>query len=265
MKHFLKLYFFLLLFIGEATHAQNLYKSVKTIKQEYDRICIDKQHNFYAYYEEGFVKYDKEGNKLKTYRNPEVGSITFMDINPAGQILLLFEDIGMIKILDKNLIEIGKIQLSKLNVSHIIFSLFTEDGNILMYDVTDHSIFKTDFTGVIKQRKTKLVMMREGIKPVDLIEENNVIIMVDSIQGIFVFDYYGKQENSIEKLGITRIQEINKQIIFAQNKQISVVNLITKDNKLVNIEAHQHLFTQAYFVGSTLIVGEGKNIFLYNE
>ena len=265
MKHFLNLFILLILLTCSKSHAQNLYKSVKTIRQEFDRICIDKQNNFYAYYEEGFVKYDKEGNKLKTYRNPEVGSITFMDINPAGQILLLLEDIGMVKILDKNLIEIGKIQLSKLNVSHIIFSLFTEEGNILMYDVTDHSIFKTDYTGVIKQRKTKLVMMREGINPIDLIEENNVIIMVDSIQGVFVFDYYGKQENSIEKSGITRIQEINKQIVFAQNKQVSVINLISKDHKIVNIESDQHLFSQAYFVGSTLIVGEGKNIYIYNE
>ncbi len=244
--------------------AQLVCDSLATVSIKNIGVCVDRQQQFYAYTETGFSRFSKEGKLLQTHQFSETGELTDIDINPAGNIILLYKNAPILVILDKNFIEIGRIRLDNIGLNEAKLCTFTSDGNVLLYTDESRSVIKIDFNGNIKQPKTTLMLPEESeFFPSDMREEKNVIFMADPNKGLYRFNVYGKNMAITRGIGTGFLQLIGDKILFIQQEKILFNQIKNLSSMEIMLPQKVKGLKQAVMAGTTLVATNGQTIFFY--
>lgn len=260
-KSALVLFFLLPAITGSA---QLICDSLATVSIKNIGVCVDRQQQIYAYTETGFSRFSKEGKLLQTHQFAETGELTDIDINPAGNIILLYKNAPILVILDKNFIEIGRIRLDNIGLNEAGLCTFTSDGNVLLYTDESRSVIKIDFNGNIKQPKTTLMLPEEvEFFPSDMREEKNVIFMADPNKGLYRFNVYGKNMAKKPGIGTGFLQLVGDKILFVQNDKILFNQLKTMSSVEIKLPQTVSGLRQVALAGTTLVATDGHTIYFY--
>lgn len=258
------MFYVIFLLLATRSNAQLVCDSFTSVNIKNKGICVDKQQQVYAYNESGFTRFSKDGILLKTYQFSEMGELADMDINPAGNIILLYNNAPLLVILDKNLIEIGRIRLDNLGLDEAQLCTFANDGNILLYSYEERRILKIDFNGNIKQPLTKLILLDEPeFAPTDMREEKNVIYMADPQKGLYQFDVYGKNTSKTPCVGTGFLQLIGDKLLFIQNQNIVLNQLKSLASMEIRLPEKTDGLKQAVMAGITVVTTDGQMMRFY--
>lgn len=205
------------------------------------------------------VKYNSTGTKLFSYEVKAIGQPTSMDVSNPMKLMVYYKDYSTVVLLDNTLSEISKINLSAINIVQPPVVCMSSDGNFWVMDETENRLKKIDAQLKVVAESEMLSGISEiNIQPQMMVEENNLLYVSDSTQGIFVFDRLGNFSNKISLKGLKKFQVINGHIFFQVGDMLHCYNkVILEDNVFLTLPKNTRQFRLAkdriYLMNDTYI------------
>jgi len=82
---------------------QGDYSKIKSVKTGSGTLLTDHLGQFYMFDDKQITKYDQKGNRVCSYSNNQLGSISHADVSDPLRIMLFYRDFNKLVFLDKNL------------------------------------------------------------------------------------------------------------------------------------------------------------------
>lgn len=202
--------------LGSANAQERLFFT----DQLYETVTTDLAGNVYLTQEASLDVYTPDGALRRNYSNPTWGNISRTDAGIASKIMVFYRENGYIQLLDNELAPIGNLPISLFDYSMMEVSLVAMGGSdrLVLYDenknllVTDlnmhtkaavHDPFPTDFKASDMQ----------------VVPEHRIALL-DTLQGIFLFDIYCTLVKTIPIPGIQKMQLEKDYIIYLKDNQL---------------------------------------------
>lgn len=215
MKRF---FLFLSLIVAlNVTHAQERHPFINVTCEHF---TTDVHNNLYIWSDNTLMKYDSKGNLLSSYSNPALGDIATVDANYPSKVMVFHQNAGIIRLLDDKLAPIGNnIALFEKNLNTISLATMIGTNRIALYDNANQDLLIIDlFANIIN---TTHCSFDSDFQPCSLQSyHEESIMLLDSLQGIYVFDILGTFKNKINIANIKSFCNIGSTIIFLQNGRI---------------------------------------------
>ena len=120
---------------------------------------------------------------------------------------MYYKGFSTIAILDGMLNLKATIDLRRKNMFNVTAAGLSYDGKIWLYDDMDNVLKKLDDEGNLIFKTTDFrQLFDKPLSPVKIFDQNQYVYLYDSLQGIYVFDYYGTYKN---KINITSWQQLS--------------------------------------------------------
>ena len=150
--------------------------------------------NFYLITPENEVqKLDSTGQVQFRFSNNRLGDITFFDASNAFNLLVFYQDFNVVQVLDRTLSESGQFNLYDAGILQPQGLTLADEKNLWVYDPDNFQLKKIDKLGatIIASQQLNLIF-EETIAPTLLKEVGNEVYLMDSQNGIYVFDAFGR-------------------------------------------------------------------------
>ncbi len=176
-----------------------------------------------------FEKYAPDGQFLARYSQNRLGRAAFADVSNPLKIMLFYPDFRSVVLLDRNLTELGILDLEAVGLPMVSCVATSGDGNLWVYDEVNFQLKKISAAGEILMESQPLnFLLDQPARPVLLRENENSVFLCDAEMGIFQFDLYGQfvgikfLENNLETA-----QFENGRVLFFENNKLIGVDLKT--------------------------------------
>ncbi len=200
---------------------------VKSIALNAKSMDIDELGNIYfVKNDNSFVKYNELGDSLANYLALSKGNISYVDVTNPMRILLYYDAYSTMQILDRMLAPKSEVDLRKVQLYNCKVIAAGAEGFLWVYDQFNAHLNKLDMdlNFISKGNDLRLQLSYLPIAQY-MLEREHQLYMVDSTEGILIFDRYGTYLNTLMIKGITKIQKIGDQIIYFKNDTLHAYNL----------------------------------------
>lgn len=174
---------------------------LKAISGNYISFSVDNLDNIYLLSATNQLKkLNANGDSVSVFNDvKKFGEATLVDVSNPVKILLYYKGFSTIAILDGMLNLKSTIDLRRQNIFNVTAVGLSYDGKIWMYDDMDNVLKKLDDDGkVIFKTADFRQVFDKALSPVKITDQNRLVYLYDSLQGVFVFDYYGTYKNKID-------------------------------------------------------------------
>jgi len=189
-------------FLAVAGYAQTdtTFRLIKVIKGDIVDFTVDNLDNVYILNSRNRVyKYDANGDSVAVYNDvKKFGRATLIDVSNPLKILLYYKDYSTVVMLDRFLNIRNTIDLRKQNIFQAKAIGQSYDNKIWVYDELENKLKKIDEDGRLLQETSDFrLLLGQAPTPLKIFDENRNVYLYDSLQGVYVFDYYGALKNNI--------------------------------------------------------------------
>jgi len=254
---------FLLLFIVQFTSAlaqeQNL-KVVPISTQKIDAdifVGFDGMENLYYIKNNVFFKKNKE--ESWQYKNISLGKITKIDIQNPLKVMLFYENFNTIILLDNQLSEIQKINLSENDVPIMATATGIASGNRLwIYNSLTQEIGLFDY---LKNTFQSITPSFQGnLKHYE--SDFNTFQWIDNNLNWYSCDVFGKITTLGKVSDFEQIQAVTTQaVVFSKEGSLCIQDL--RKNKIYSIENIEKSFKNFYYKDQILAIFTNQGITNY--
>ena len=211
MKKLLLILFSVALSCANAQERHYSYKTLPFADNLYESVTSDLQGNLYLTYDTHLDFFTPDGKRHLNYSDQTWGNITRVDVGIASKILVFYRESGNIVLLNNELAPIS----SPLN----LFAAMGNSNKIVLYDEANQDLLITDLSLNVLTR-THITFPSE-FHPSDMqVIPDHRIALLDTLQGICLFDFFGTFEKEIPIAGIKIMQLEKGGVIYYQNSQI---------------------------------------------
>jgi len=176
------------------------FKKIMTITGDIVDFTVDDLDNVYLLSSRNQVKkMDAHGDSVAVYNDvKKYGQATLVDVSNPLKLLVYYRDFSTIVILDRFLTNRNTIDLRKQNIFQVKAIGQSYDNKIWIYDELNTKLKKIDEDGkqLLESADFRLLFTPIPV-PLKIYDENKYVYLYDSLQGVFVFDYYGAPKNRI--------------------------------------------------------------------
>jgi hypothetical protein len=227
----------LLCLISFRSFSQPTLKHINTIHKKIDQIQIDETGQLYALTPNNeLIKYSNQFDSVTNYINISNGIVGTIDATNPLRILIYYPQYSKCIFLDRMLAPQKELDLRQLKQVNSGSMAMSQDGNLWLYDLFNLSIAKYDFSlNIIAQGNDLRQQLNDIPKPCYMVEKNRKVYLVDSTQGVFIFDQFGTFLNQLQFIGLKSLQIENDQIIYLKEGQIHIYNLKNFSEKTVDL------------------------------
>jgi hypothetical protein len=176
------------------------FRLIKVIKGDIVDFTVDNLDNIYTLNSRNRVyKYDANGDSVAVYNDvKKFGRATLIDVSNPLKVLLYYKDYSTVVMLDRYLNIRNTIDLRKQNIFQAKAIGQSYDNKIWVYDELENKLKKIDEDGRLLQETSDFrLLLGQAPTPLKIFDENRNVYLYDSLQGIYVFDYYGALKNNI--------------------------------------------------------------------
>lgn len=241
MKHFFT-FLLPLICLTLNLQAQTKLKLAKSIPIDKAQLFTTDQFGnaFIVNGQNNLIRYAVNGDSLRGVSTISNGDIQWIDATNPLRILLFYPQYSTISILDKMLSVKSEIALKKLSLFQVTAAATSADGNIWVYNEGDAKLIKINDLQQVVSQSNDLRQETQTVPQISsIVEDEAIVYLCDSTNGIYTFDNYGRFLNILPFLGVKRIQIIDDQILFLKENYIHIYNKRSfKESKmeLPNIE-----------------------------
>lgn len=217
-------FFFCLVSQAQKDSAFHLLQS---IQGDIANVAMDNLDNFYVVSSTGQIKkFSNRGDSVAVFNGiRNYGKLHAIDITNPLKPLLFYREFSTVVILDRLLSQRGSIDLRRYNILQPTAVTLSYDNNIWVFDQFDNKLKKVDEAGnVLLQTTDFRQLFNQTISPQKMINDNGLLYLADSAQGIFVFDNYGAFKKKIQLKNWSNIDVWNGNIIRLGSNEIIVYN-----------------------------------------
>ena len=228
----------------------------KEIQGKFNVFSVDELGNIYVL---------TSGGQIKKYNSALDSIAVFNEVKRYGQLhsihcenplrtVLFFKNFNTIVLLDRMMQTIQKIDLRKSNLFQVSAVTSSYDNRLWIFDQQNSKIKKINFDGSVAFESTDLRMaFDESIHPIKMIEHQGALYLLDSLTGVYVFDYYGGFKKKllyphtidIESWG-DALLGIGKDSIWLKNEKEADVSWIGLPQQLIDIRQLYFNYKIAY-------------------
>lgn len=227
--------------------------------------ATDNFGNIYTVYENQICKYSSDGRKILSYSNPFNGNISHADVKNPMRILLYYKDFNRIVFLSNKFTELGSpLELDQSGLTDIEVCCISNLGGIWLFNSQTLQLqyisekLETVYNGTVLQH----IFAGKTLKPAQLAEENEQLLLSVPGAGIIVSDKFGTFRKMIHCPGISRFQAMADNIFYFNNNYL---------HSLYGIDGHDSLpFDPSYKINSInvfdsqAIASNGEEILFFN-
>jgi hypothetical protein len=191
-----------LFFSGIVAHAQKdtAFKLAKVISGDIVGFTVDNLDNIYVINSRNQLKkLNSNGDSIAVFNDvKKYGEATLIDVSNPLKILLYYRDFTTIVVLDRFLNVRNTIDLRKQNILQVKAIGQSYDNKIWLYDEVDSKLKKIDEEGkLLLETPDFRLLLGQSPSPTKIFDEDKYVYLYDSLQGVYVFDYYGALKNNI--------------------------------------------------------------------
>ena len=176
------------------------FKLIKVIKGDIVDFTVDNLDNIYILNSRNQLKkFNPNGDSVAIFNDvKKFGQVTFIDVSNPLKVLLYYKDFSTVVMLDRFLNIRNTIDLRKQNIFQAKAIGQSYDNKIWVYDELENKLKKIDEDGKLMQETPDFrLLLGQAPSPLRIFDENRYVYLYDSLQGVYVFDYYGALKNNI--------------------------------------------------------------------
>ncbi|WP_409966392.1 hypothetical protein PIECOFPK_00388 [Mycovorax composti] len=184
-------------------------QKIKTIPGNYVSFSIDNLDNIYLVSTSNQLKkLSAVGDEVSVFNEiKKFGEVTWVDVSNPVRLLLYYKGFSSIVLLDGMLNQRAAIDLRRKNLFNVSAISLSYDNKIWLYDEMDNKLKKIDEEGnVIFVTADFRQLFDKALSPIRIFDQSQYVYLYDSLQGIYVFDYYGTYKSKID---IVRWQHVS--------------------------------------------------------
>ncbi|MCH5600137.1 hypothetical protein [Niabella ginsengisoli] len=255
MKTLLSIFFFL--FCGSLLDAQELIlnQKLRTVPGKYVSFSVDNLDNIYLLSATNQLKkLNGNGDSISVFNDiKKYGEATLVDVSNPVKILLYYKGFSTIAVLDGLLNLKNTIDLRRKGMFNVTAVGLSYDGKIWMYDDMDNVLKKLDDEGnVIFKTADFRQLFDKALAPSKIFDQNQYVYLYDSLQGIFVFDYYGTYKNKIDITRWNHLRIADKYVSGAANDKLYQYNTASFKYDMWPVPAQFKSYRQLFFKNNKL-------------
>jgi hypothetical protein len=204
---------------------------VKTYGGNVANVTMDNLDNLYIISSTGQIKkLNAAGDSVGVYNQTKnYGKLYTIDVSNPLKLLLFYKDFSTIVILDRFLANQSTLDLKRSSVLNPSAIGNSYDNNIWIYDEYDNKLKKIDEQGnKLLETADFRTVFDHSVSPQRIFNDNGLVYLADTANGIFVFDNYGSFKKKIPIKSWQTIAITNNNIISVNNELITVFNSSTQ-------------------------------------
>jgi hypothetical protein len=186
-------------FTGKAQNDSS-FKFIRLIQGDIVGFTVDNLDNIYILNSYNQVKkLSANGDSVAIFNDvKKFGQATLVDVSNPLKVLLYYKDFATVVMLDRFLNIRNTIDLRKQNILQVKAIGQSYDNKIWLYDELENKLKKIDEDGKLLLETTDFrLLLGQAPTPLKIFDEDKYVYLYDSLQGVFVFDYYGALKNNI--------------------------------------------------------------------
>lgn len=192
----------LLLFLVPAVQGQadTSFKLVRTITGDIVSFTVDNLDNIYILNSRNQVKkLNANGDSVAIFNDVKrFGQATLIDVSNPLKVLLFYKDFATAVVLDRFLNVVNSIDLRKQNILQAKAIAQSYDNKIWVFDELESKLKKVDEDGkILSETPDFRQLFGQAPAPQKIFDQDQYVYLYDSLQPVFVFDYYGALKNKI--------------------------------------------------------------------
>ena len=233
MKAFLIILPFVLLSFNTYAQKSTLdsFVLIKTYSGNIADVAMDNLDNLYIISTTGQIKkLNAAGDSIAVYNQTKnYGQLYSIDVSNPLKPLLFYKDFSTVVILDRFLANQSVLDLKKFSILNPSAIGNSYDNNIWVYDEYDNKLKKIDEQGnKLLETADFRTVFDEEVSPQKIINDNGLVYLADTANGIFVFDNYGTFKRRIPLKNFQAIAVVNNVVISTNKEVITVFNPSTQ-------------------------------------
>ncbi len=200
MTKIVSILIFLLLASPVFSQADTSFKLLRTISGDIVDFTIDNLDNIYILNSRNQVKkLNANGDSMAIFNDVRrFGKATLIDVSNPLKVLLYYKDFGTIVVLDRFLNAVNTIDLRRQNILQAKAIGQSYDNKVWIYDELENKLKKVDEDGKLLQETPDFrFLFDRAPAPQKIFDQDKYVYLYDSLQSVFVFDYYGALKNKI--------------------------------------------------------------------
>lgn len=225
LQKFSQTAFFLLLWsFSGALRAQEACVFMRIIPQTVQFATEDHLSNAYLVNGSEIEKLDSTGRLAARYSNNRLGRMGFLDATNPLKILVWYPDFLTAVFLDRNMTELGRLNLSEAGYPAVRCVASSTDGNLWAYDEASSSLMKLTTSGEKLLGSQPLNQeFRQGFSPTCIRDDGGQhVFLSDPRQGLAVFDPFVQLDKTLDFKGLVQFEVKNGLLYFLESGSIRV-------------------------------------------
>lgn len=189
--------FFSLLLVAQDDSS---FQHIRTIKGDIIAMEADNLDNLYLVNSQNQLrKLDSKGDSMAVFNDVrKFGKATLIDVSNPLKVLLYYNDFTTVVMLDRFLNIRNSIDLRRQNIFQVKAIGQSYDNRVWVFDELENKLKKLDEDGKQLQETPDFrLLLGKTISPVRIFDENKYVYVCDTLNGIYVFDYFGALKNNI--------------------------------------------------------------------
>ncbi|WP_346236052.1 hypothetical protein ABDK00_017420 [Niabella insulamsoli] len=241
-------------------------QKIKTVPGRYHSFSLDNLDNIYLLsVSNQLKKLNANGDSVSVFNEiKKFGAATLVDVSNPVKILLYYKGFATIVVLDGMLNRKNTIDLRKKGMFNVTAVGLSYDGKIWLYDDMENVLKKLNDEGeIIFQTADFRQIFDKALAPTKIYDQNQYVYLYDSLQGLFVFDYYGSFKTRIDITKWANISIGKDWILGTSNQVLNRYNINGFSFDKRNVPAALQPFKQLFFKEKKLYVLREEGLDIY--
>jgi len=221
--------FFCLSFVSLQFYAQeNLqprWKMRWSVPVKGNAIEVDNLGDVYILANQDILKYKNGGQFYRSYSNKSLGNISRIDVSNPLKTLVFYRDLSRLVFIDNTLSEQKEnVYLERFEREFASLACTSNDENgFWLFDPVAFSLTRYNQKMNVKAEVLNINQLTgKAINPVWMIERGNRLYLVDSKNGVLLFDIFGTYLKTIPIHGITKLW-VDGELLVALNDKKELI------------------------------------------
>lgn len=233
MKVFVAILSFTFLWLSSRAQkpASDSFVLLKTYTGNIANVAMDNLDNLYIISSTGQIKkLNAAGDSVGVYNQTRnYGQLYSIDVSNPLKLLLFYKEFSTVVILDRFLANQSTLDLKRFSILNPSAIGNSYDNNIWVYDEYDNKLKKIDEQGKkLLETPDFRTVFDQSISPQKILNDNGLVYLADTTNGVFVFDNYGSFKRKVPVKNFQTLAIANNNVISASNEIITVFNPTTQ-------------------------------------
>ena len=227
---------------------------------------VDNLDNVYLISASGHIKkLDARGDSVAVYsQQKKYGDLTSLDVSNPLKPVLFYKYVSTVVVLDRWLAEQATIDLRRSGILQPSAVGLSHDNQLWVFDNWDNKLKKIDEQGKLLLETTDLrSLFSSAISPQHILRDDGLVYLVDSLQGVYVFDIYGTFKKKLTAPPLSSVGVYNSLVFYTTPSAIVVEEPASFRRKEIQLPSPSGTYVHAQTIFNRLLLWNEKEVMIY--